>query len=356
MSKKILIVFGTRPEIIKLAPLIHLVKNSALKSQCLVVSTSQHDELLDQQLDFWKTKPDYFLTSCPFKKNLTRLLSHTISGIQDVLDQEKEVEYIIVQGDTNTALACANLAFLNQLKLIHIEAGLRSYDLKNPFPEEFNRIVATKAAYFHFAPTELSKKNLIAEGVEESKILVVGNTVIDALNNTIHKKKLIETEKKLVLITLHRRENIESNYLELLDVIQCLAKKHCELHFLWIAHPNSFSNIFSKISKGPNIEVCSHLAYDKFISLYSEAKMVITDSGGVTEEAIHLGIPVIVFRDSSERIEPTEIGYPMLISTNKEDILNRFDLLISIKPDRMFSYGNGKTSEVILKWLIDEIK
>lgn len=356
MAKKILIVFGTRPEIIKLAPLIHLIKNSELRSQCLVVSTSQHDELLDQQLDFWEIKPDYFLTSCPFKKNLTRLLSHTINGIQDVLDQEKDVEYIIVQGDTNTALACANLAFLNQLKLIHIEAGLRSYDLENPFPEEFNRIVTTKAAYFHFAPTELSKKNLIAEGIEETKIQVVGNTVIDALNNTIHKTNSGKAERKTVLITLHRRENIESNYIELIDVIECLAKKYPELHFLWIAHPNSISNISTKVSQNQNIEVCSHLPYDKFISLYNESKIVITDSGGVTEEVIQLGIPVIVFRVSSERTEPIELDYPMIISINKEEILSHFDLFISIKPNRMFSYGNGKTSEVILKWLIDEIK
>ena len=355
MVKKALIVFGTRPEIIKLAPLIHLIQESALNSQLLVVSTSQHDELLDQQLDFWKIKPDYFLTSCPFKGNLTRLLSHTISGIQDVLDQEGNIEYIIVQGDTNTALACANLAFLNQLKLIHIEAGLRSHDLKSPFPEEFNRIVTTKSAYFHFAPTELSRKNLIYEGIEDSKIKVVGNTVIDALNFAKNKNKT-DYNKNLVIITLHRRENIEHNYIELIDIITELAKNNPELKFLWIAHPNSFTNVLTKLTDTQNIEIKQHLPYDEFINLYNFTKIVITDSGGVTEEATQLGIPILIFRASSERVEPMEVNYPMVISTKKEIILTHFAKFLEEKTHNPFSYGNGKTSETILEWLKQEMK
>lgn len=153
MTNRILIVFGTRPEIIKLAPLVLTLRESALKDEVVVVSTSQHDELLDEQQKYWGVVPDYFLTSYPQKGNLTRLLSHTLNGLQDILDQIVSIEYIVVQGDTNTALACAHLAFLNKIKLVHIEAGLRSFDYNSPFPEEFNRTIATKVAYFHFAPT-----------------------------------------------------------------------------------------------------------------------------------------------------------------------------------------------------------
>lgn len=354
MLKKILIVFGTRPEIIKLAPLIKVLKNSPLKNQFLIVSTSQHEELLDEQLNFWEITPDYFLTMSPQKGNLTRLLTHTISGLQDILDQVNSIEYIIVQGDTNTALACANLSFLNKIKLIHIEAGLRSFNLNDPFPEEFNRIIASRAAYFHFAPTEISKTNLIKEGIESSKIMVIGNTVIDALNFVKNKDAEISSKNK-VIITLHRRENIDSNYLILIGLIKDLAKKYSDLEFIWITHPNCESKIKSHISSLPNIKVLQHLPYQEFVNLYYTSKLIITDSGGVSEEAIHLGLPTIIFRQRTERIEPIGENFPMIVSLDKNQLSNFFDEQINSFNKITFSYGDGFASQKIVNWLNKEI-
>jgi UDP-N-acetylglucosamine 2-epimerase (non-hydrolysing) len=351
MPVKILIVLGTRPEVIKLAPLIKLLKESELKDHFVVASTSQHDELLDEQLAFWNITPDYYLTPCPFKKKLVRLLSHTLSGLQDIVEQIETVEYVIVQGDTNTALACANLAFLNQLKLIHIEAGLRSFDLKNPFPEEFNRIVASKVAHFHFAPTELSKQNLMSEGVSEKNISVIGNTVIDALMQTQHVEAVPDNKRNLALITLHRRENIESNYIDLIAVINELASEHPEITFIWITHPNCFHKISSGINPSKNMEIRQHMPYGEFITLYQSAKIVFTDSGGVTEEAIQMEIPVIVFREKTERLEPLENNYPMILSMKKEEIISFFRKTLVEVNNNTYSYGNGKASEEIVKWL-----
>jgi UDP-N-acetylglucosamine 2-epimerase (non-hydrolysing) len=357
MSKKILIVLGTRPEIIKLAPLILMLKDSSLKHDFTVASTSQHEELLDEQLDYWQITPDYFLTSSPFKGNLVRLLSHTLSGLQDIIDQVGTIEYILVQGDTNTSLACANLAFLNQLKLIHVEAGLRTFDLRNPFPEEFNRNIASKVAYFHFAPTELSKTNLMNEGVDPSKIMVIGNTVIDALRHvTNHTRTGTEEKRNLVLITLHRRENIEKNYLVLVDTVYELANKHPELKFIWITHPNCLNEIREGMPPLQNIEIHHHIPYNDFVSLYGSAKMIITDSGGVSEEAIHLGLPVIIFRLKTERIEAVDVNYPMIVTIKKQEIISFFNTALDQPNTAHYSYGNGNASLQIMNWLSDEIE
>lgn len=357
MTKKILIVFGTRPEIIKLAPLILTLRDSILKDELVVVSTSQHDELLDEQQKYWGVVPDYFLTSYPQKGNLTRLLSHTLNGLQDILEQLDSIEYIVVQGDTNTALACAHLAFLNKIKLVHIEAGLRSFDYNNPFPEEFNRTIATKVAYFHFAPTQISRVNLLNEGIDDSKIKVIGNTVIDAL---YFARKRIENRaskktRNLVLITLHRRENIEKNYLKLIDVVSELAASYPVLKFVWIAHPNCSIKIRSKIANSEQMKVVDQMPYFDFISLYESAKMVITDSGGVSEETIHLGLPIVIFRKTTERVEALTSGYPMLVSLNKLEIISFFVEHINKQNDILFSYGEGNSSQEIVKWLTKEL-
>lgn len=357
MSKKILIVLGTRPEIIKLAPLILILKESGLKNDFIVASTSQHDELLNEQLDYWKITPDYFLSPSADKGNLTRLLSHSLSGLQDIIDRVETIEYIVVQGDTNTALACANLAFLNQLKLIHIEAGLRTHDLKNPFPEEFNRYIASKVAYFHFAPTELSKRNLVNEGVDPRRIMVIGNTVVDALQ---HVKNTTDAEKdrNVVLITLHRRENIEQkNYLTLIDTVHELAMLYPETRFVWITHPNCMDEIRKNTTYSQNIEIHGHIPYNEFVALYQTAKLVITDSGGVSEEAIHLSLPVIIFRLKTERTEAIETDYPMIVTIKKEEIITFFMKNHSHTSDSInYSYGDGNASAKIAKWLADEIE
>ncbi|MBL7912534.1 MAG: UDP-N-acetylglucosamine 2-epimerase (non-hydrolyzing) [Bacteroidia bacterium] len=356
-EKKILIVFGTRPEVIKLAPLILDLKNSSLKDRFIVASTSQHEELLEEQLNFWKIKPDYFLTPSPFKGDLVRMLSHTLSGLQDIIDQVGKVEFIVVQGDTNTALACSNLAFLNKIKLIHVEAGLRSFDLEHPFPEEFNRSVASKVAYFHFAPTELSKQNLLNEKVDESKIMVIGNTVIDALNYVKNsQEKIINGQQKTILITIHRRENIIQNYLTLVDIVGELADEHPDFNFIWITHPNGMKTVNEKKLPAKNIKIYDHMSYNDFINLYESASLVITDSGGVSEEAIHLGLPLIVFRLKTERVEAIDINYPLLISIKKDEIRSFFKTTISTKNILKYSYGDGRASLKIKNWLIKEME
>lgn len=356
MTKNILIVFGTRPEIIKLAPLILLLKNSELRNNIIVASTSQHENLLDEQLNYWKIIPDYILTSSSHKGNLTRLLSHTLTGLQDIIEQVKTIEYIIVQGDTNTALACSNLAFLNKLKLIYIESGLRSFDLLNPFPEELNRIIASRVAYFHFAPTETSKLNLLNEGIDSSKIMVIGNTVIDALLLAKNKGEIAITgTSTTVLITLHRRENIEKNYLVLVNIIRELANQYIYLNFIWVTHPNCANDIKTAINGSTNILVHEHMPYEEFVNHYDGTKMVITDSGGVSEEAIHLGIPIIIFRKTTERIEAIVEKYPMIVSLEKNSIIYFFKEHINKINKTKYSYGNGKSSQKIVDWLITEI-
>lgn len=352
--KRIMIVMGTRPEAIKLAPLILAFKKSRFKDRFIVVSTSQHDSLLDTQLRYWNITPDFFLPAPQHEGNLVRLLHHTLSGLQDIIEAVGTIEYIFVQGDTNTALAAANLCFLNQLKLVHIEAGLRSFDNSHPFPEEFNRRVTSLAAYFHFAPSETARQNLLAEGVAASRIEVVGNTVIDALYHS--KQHLGESESpKIVLITLHRRENIQANFRILIDIIDTLSDQHSSLKFVWVTHPNCSESIRSEISIKQNIEVLEHMPYDEFIRLYDSAKLAITDSGGITEEAVHLGLPVVIFRAKTERTEAFAVQYPMILSLNKDEIISFFIENLEKKTDISYLYGKGETSAKIVNWLEQEM-
>lgn len=354
ISKKILFVFGTRPEIIKLAPVIKTFKESVLKDQIIVVSTAQHEELLDEQLTYWKIIPDYILAPTSDKRDLTRLLSWTLLGLKDIIEKVGTIEYVVVQGDTNSALACANLCFLSQIKLIHIEAGLRSFDFQNPFPEEFNRIVASKVAYFNFAPTEFAKENLLAEGIPSSKIKVVGNTIVDALYS-MNKMNNSGYIRKSVLITLHRRENIDKNYLILIDVVQDLVEYYPELNFIWISHPNCISNIKNRIVDSNNFKIYDHLPYGEFVELYHSSKMIITDSGGVSEEAIQLGLPLMIFRQKTERVEALSEKYPMIVSLIKADLLSFFHKHINHANTIKYSYGDGKASQRILSWFVEEL-
>lgn len=355
MAAKILLVFGTRPEIIKLASLIKLIQQSDHRKDYYIVCTSQQKELLKDHLDFWNIEVDCFLPYFDHKSNLTKLLAYTLTQLQDVLEKLNSIEYILIQGDTNTALACSQLAFLNQLKLLHVEAGLRSFDLTSPFPEEFNRIITSKVAYFHFAPTKLTAENLIAEGVSSSQILVTGNTVIDAIQSLkSNNKTLSKPSKNLILITLHRRENIDSNYLILIETIKELTKKHPTYKFLWVSHPNCSEKVKKIIKSDSNFDAVDHLPYQDFISLYNTTKMIITDSGGVCEEAVHLGIPVVIFRKASERNEPLLAGYPLVITLKKENILIFFNDHIEKKSIQSYSYGDGNASIKIFDWIKNE--
>jgi UDP-N-acetylglucosamine 2-epimerase (non-hydrolysing) len=351
MSGKILIAFGTRPEIIKLAPVIKELVNSPLQREVIVVCTSQHHELLHEQIDFWNIHVNYYLPQPTHKNNLTRLLTHTISGLQDIIDTEKDVEYILVQGDTNTALACANVAFLSKIQLLHIEAGLRSFNLDTPYPEEFNRVMVSKVASFHFAATEQAKNNLIQEGISPDKVMVTGNTIIDSFLSILPTPKK-QSHRNQVLITLHRRENIETHYLVLVETISALSAKYPQLEFLWLTHPNSAEKIKSAIPQRNNIKIIEHLPYASFIQLYQSSLLVITDSGGVIEEVTHLGIPLVVFREVTERTEPLEKNYPMTVTIHKKQVMDFFEKNISGTINIKYSYGDGNASSKIAGWLM----
>lgn len=356
MDAEVLIVFGTRPEIIKLAPLTFALKRSRIAGRVVTATTSQHDELQDMQLAFWGIKPDHVLPPCPHKGNLVRMLAHTLAGLQDILDSRPSIRYILVQGDTNTALACAQVAFFNRIRLLHVEAGLRSFDLGHPFPEEFNRIVASKAAHFHFAPTTTARDNLVQEGVARGSILVTGNTVVDALQHALGDFQPLPMDaRNLVVITLHRRENIAEVYQSLIGVVGRLANAHPSLQFLWVTHPNSATRIAGGLPRHERVQVVQHLPYGDFIQLYARARFVITDSGGVTEEAVQMGIPVVVFRKTTERAEPLAHAYPMHVSTDPVAIGGFFEHELRQPTAAQYAFGDGSASDRITRWLEEEL-
>jgi UDP-N-acetylglucosamine 2-epimerase (non-hydrolysing) len=354
-SPRILIVFGTRPELIKLAPVIQQFHQQELSAEILIVNAAQHEDLVNDQLNFWNIEPDITLTRKENKRSMGKMQAETMEQLQDVLEEYPSLEYLIVQGDTNTTWASANLAFLNQIKILHVEAGLRTYDLNSPFPEEFNRICISKIAYHHFAPSKLTSQNLINEGIDKEKITICGNTVIDALIQSIKKDERNGYEKDEVIITLHRRENVH-HFNALLKIVENLTNLFPSLKFRWITHPNYKPEHQEQLTRiSGNIIVLEHLPYAEFIQLYSKARFIITDSGGVTEEASQLGIPVVVYREKTERIEPLTNGYSMIVSLNQIEIehffLKNIDHLRT--PNKYF--GNGNTSELILDWIKKEL-
>jgi len=351
-SKKILIVFGTRPEVIKLAPVIKALEDEGLRYSMLIVNTNQHSELLEEHVRFWNLEIDFTFQINRTDYNLTSLLTQSLDQLQNVVDKHPKLEYLITQGDTNTALTCAHISYFNKLKLLHIESGLRTNELYSPFPEEFNRVVASLVAHHHFAPTKQNQENLLSLGVEPNSISVVGNTIVDALKyakEQIGNKKI--QVKDRVLITMHRRENSILDYENLVRNIRILKLHLPHLSFNWISHPSNFELINSLTDAYPEIEVLNHLNYLDFIKLYDYCPLVITDSGGVTEEAVQLGIPIIVYREHTERIEPINTGYPFLVSKDEQDILD-FSIENTSKTFTPGEFYNGKeTSKHIALWI-----
>lgn len=353
MTKTILILFGTRPELIKLYPLIQQIRKSNLKDRLLVVNTGQHKELLNDQLEAFQLKVDHTLNLDLDQRKLTNLLARTLEELQTLYSNYSNIEHVIVQGDTNTVLAASNFCFLNKLKLLHVEAGLRSGNLEHPFPEEFNRIVCSLAAHHHFAPTNLAKENLILEGISPDRISVTGNTVIDSLE--LSRVQISNTKQKRFLITLHRRENIESIYIDLIQIVDKLSKSYPDFEFIWIAHPNCAKLISEKL-KDCRVQFKAALPYFEFLELLAKSSVVITDSGGVTEEAASLGIPTVIFRKCTERTETLESENPTIISTKDQTIEQFASQALDNKGKPTQVYGDGKASERILHWLQSEYK
>ena len=370
MKIKILISFGTRPEIIKLYPIINeLKKNKKFKVKLL--NTGQHKELLDPFIKLFRLKIDYKFKLLKKKQNLTALSSKILVNLNTVFSQEK-FDFLIVQGDTITTSMSSVSAYLNKVKIIHVESGLRSNNMNAPWPEEFNRRLVSIISDFNFVPTAQNKKNLQKENIQKN-IYKVGNSIVDYLKlilKNIEKKKnkeklykkfkFLDSKKKLIIITGHRRENFSKNYDEIIKAINSISKDN-SLQILFISHFNPFVRFFqNKIQKNDNIKIINPLNYDEFIFLLSNSYFIISDSGGIQEEAPTLKKPLIVTRDVTERQEAIKNGTAVL-ATNKKKIIKIVKKLITNKKfytkfiKKNNPFGKGNTSILIDKILSNEV-
>jgi UDP-N-acetylglucosamine 2-epimerase (non-hydrolysing) len=348
--KKIMLVFGTRPEAIKMAPLVHKLKDNKDEFDVKVCVTSQHQEMLDQVLKVFEIKPDIDLNLMKADQDLSDLTSLILNKMKGVfLDYQPDA--VLVHGDTTTTLATAISCFYSSIPMGHVEAGLRTFNLNSPFPEEFNRQITSKIAKWHFAPTNLSKKNLLSENIQSTSITITGNTVIDALywvlkkteNNKEYQKKLEKKlnnilpfnwlDEKFVLITAHRRENFGDGLFQICSAIKKLSFLHSNIHFVYPVHLNpNISKPVNKFLNGiNNVHLIEPQEYEPFIYLLKHSYFVLTDSGGIQEEAPSLRKPVLVMRDVTERPEAIEAGTVTLVGSNYQKIINGVSRLIDNK-------------------------
>lgn len=333
MPPKILCVAGTRPEAIKMAPVILKLQQSG-KFDCRVLATAQHRHMLDQVLAFFGIKPDIDLDIMRPNQTLASLTARLLTSVDEVLESERP-DAVLVQGDTTSVMAVALACFYRRIPVGHVEAGLRTGDIQNPFPEEANRIFAGRLSRWHFAPTESSRRNLLAETVAEQDVLVTGNTVIDALLMTAAKPDLrfgvdVEEGRRMVLVTAHRRENFGAPFREVCDALRTLAQRNPAVQFVYPVHPNP--NV-KDVAHGalrdlPNFKLIEPLDYAPFVAAMKRSYLVISDSGGVQEEAPALGKPVLVLRDETERPEAVDEGVVKLVGPHREAILEHAQRLL----------------------------
>ena len=389
--KKVMLVFGTRPEAIKMAPLVKEFQKNPESFQTIVCVTGQHRQMLDQVLNLFEITPDYDLNIMKQGQDLYDVTSRVLLGMRDVL-KEAQPDVVLVHGDTTTSTAAALAAFYQQIPVGHVEAGLRTHNIYSPWPEEMNRQITSRIAAYNFAPTMLSKQNLIKENVNPDTILVTGNTVIDALHQVVRKIKTdaaLEAElegvlrtsgydvnrlangKKLVLITGHRRENFGDGFINMCTAIKDLSHKYPEVDFVYPMHLNPnvrkpiqqvFENLDSLSSgegwgEAGNMFFIEPLEYLCFVYLMEKSTIVLTDSGGIQEEAPGLGKPVLVMRDTTERPEALEAGTVKLVGTDYDKIVNEVSALIDDQEvyEKMSMavnpYGDGLACGRILKFL-----
>lgn len=381
MQKKVMLVFGTRPEAIKMAPLVKEFQKYADKFKTIVCVTGQHREMLDQVLHIFEIIPDYDLNIMKQGQDLYDVTFRVLLGMRDVL-QEAKPDIVLVHGDTTTSTAAALAAFYQQIPVGHVEAGLRTHNIYSPWPEEMNRQITGRIATYHFAPTPLSKQNLLAENVKPEQIVVTGNTVIDALYMVVDKiksDKSLDTEqekvllnsgydvnrlsdgKKMVLITGHRRENFGDGFISICEAIQTLTKKYPDVDFVYPMHLNPnvrkpIHLVFGEdLSNLGNMFFIEPLEYLSFVYLMEKSTIVLTDSGGIQEEAPGLGKPVLVMRDTTERPEALEAGTVRLVGTDNDKIVNEVSALLENRKyyERMSKavnpYGDGKACERIVR-------
>ena len=367
--KKILLVFGTRPEAIKMAPLVkefNKFPNTFITKVCV---TAQHREMLDQVLDFFNVETDYDLDLMRPGQNLYSLTAIIIESLKPILEEFKP-DYVFVHGDTTTTMASSIASFYAGAKVCHVEAGLRTNNKLSPFPEEINRQVTGRICDYHFAPTDTSKSNLLLENVNKDSILVTGNTVIDALLNSVKKvnKKPSELinelskkigEKEVVLVTGHRRENHGEGFERICKALKKIAEDDINRLIIYPVHlnPKVQEPVKKILSDVENIILINPLAYQDFIWLMNRSKIIITDSGGVQEEAPSLGKPVLVMRDTTERPEAVEAGTVLLVGTNDELIVSEALNLLNNndnfeKMSKLHNpYGDGLASKRIVEFI-----
>jgi UDP-N-acetylglucosamine 2-epimerase (non-hydrolysing) len=367
--KKILIVFGTRPEAIKMAPLVKEFQKNSNVFVTKVCVTAQHREMLDQVLDFFDIIPDYDLNLMRPGQNLYDLTADIITNMKPVLEDFKP-DYVFVHGDTTTTMAGSIASFYSGAKVCHVEAGLRTHNKLSPFPEEINRQIASRVCDYHFAPTETSRQNLLDENISEDTIVITGNTVIDALLESVKKvsqkpsafiQSLSETlaDKEVILVTGHRRENHGNGFIRICEALKEIAQDNQNRLIVYPVHlnPKVQEPVMRILTAVPNVMLIDPLAYPDFIWMMNRAKLIITDSGGVQEEAPSLGKPVLVMRDTTERPEAVEAGTVLLVGTDKDLIIKEaLDLLSNTQRFENMSrlhnpYGDGKACERIVDFI-----
>ena len=377
--KKVMLVFGTRPEAIKMAPLVKEFQARANEFDTIVCVTGQHREMLKQVLELFDIKPDYDLEIMKEGQDLYDVTTRVLLGMREVLKKTKP-DVVLVHGDTTTSTAAALAAFYQQIPVGHVEAGLRTHNIYSPWPEEMNRQLTGRMASYHFAPTELSRKNLLAEGIATDRIFITGNTVIDALQqvvtrvkgnadlrNEVSRKLLqfgydvnrLEAGRRLVLITGHRRENFGEGFLNICRAIQTLSKRFPEVDFVYPMHLNPnvrkpIREIFGDNLGGlDNLFFIEPLEYLQFVTLMDRSSIVLTDSGGIQEEAPGLGKPVLVMRDTTERPEAVKAGTVKLVGTDYNQIVDNVEKLLTdnaayAEMSRANNpYGDGKACSYI---------
>lgn len=370
---KILLVFGTRPEAIKMAPIYLYLSKLSNQIEVRVCLTAQHRQMLDQVIDFFGINPYYDLDIMKPNQNLYSLTAAIIERMKPVIEDFKP-DYLLVHGDTTTSMAAALAGFYGGVKVGHVEAGLRTFNKLAPFPEEMNRSITGRLADIHFAPTSTSKDNLLREGILGSNIIITGNTVIDALlhgikliKNNMPKsiallKKQFDFEKPMILVTGHRRENFGDGFLNICKALKDIATQ-ADVEIIYPVHlnPNVQKPVYEILSDIENVHLIEPQPYESFIWLMNQAKLVITDSGGVQEEAPSLGKPVLVMRETTERPEAVEAGTVILVGTNQEKIVSEaLDLLNNPTKYEFMSrlhnpYGDGKASDRIVEYLLTKV-
>ena len=372
MKKKIVIVFGTRPEAIKMAPLVKEFKRKPNIYNTKVCITAQHREMLDQVLNFFAIKSDFDLNLMKPNQNLYSLTSEIIIKLKPILELFGP-DFIFVHGDTTTAMAASIAGFYSGAKVCHIEAGLRTFDMSSPFPEEMNRSIISVTSSFHFAPTLTSKNNLLKENKKEEDIIVTGNTVIDSLLYSVDRvksnfddpeinflKDKINTQKKIILVTGHRRENHGEGFNNICKALKQIANENEDCQILYPVHlnPNVQKPVYKYLNNVSNILLLSPLSYPAFVWLMEKSYLILTDSGGIQEEAPSLGKPVLVMRDNTERPEAIASGTVILVGTNMNVIVEQTNNLLRDKKkyDSMSllqnPYGDGNACKKIIDYIM----